>query len=281
MDIIRTPEEMQRWARLQRPVTQRGFVPTMGALHRGHEALIQHSKQHNDQTVLSVFVNPTQFNVSTDYEKYPRNDDRDLAIAEHHGVDVVYMPSANDMYPSNFRSYVEPGIAADPMEGAGRPGHFRGVTTIVTKLFHAVSPDVAYFGKKDFQQLAVIRQMVDELNFPITIQGLETVRDEDGLALSSRNIRLSPAARADAPIIFEALTVVRQLFDEGTRKSSRLVEAFHQAVSRSSLINVEYVTVSDHRTLEELVDIEQHAVMCVAAWYDDVRLIDNVELITR
>ena len=278
MEIIKTPQEMQHWARNNRPASRRGFVPTMGALHQGHETLIQHSRQKNDQTVLSIFVNPTQFNVASDYEKYPRNDNRDLAIAEHHGVDVVYMPSADEMYPENFRSFVEPGIASDPMEGAGRPGHFRGVTTVVTKLFHAVSPDIAYFGKKDYQQLAVIRQMVTELNFPITIEGVETVRDEDGLALSSRNARLSPSARADAPIIFQALSDVKKLFDAGTRHCDVLLEAFKKSLSRSSLISLEYATISDARSLVEITQIDDDAVLCVAAWYDDVRLIDNIEL---
>ena len=278
MEIVVAPRHMHDWIRNNPARTSRGLVPTMGALHRGHEALIQQSRSDNDQTILSLFVNPTQFNVPSDFEKYPRNYERDLAIAEHHGVDVVYMPTTDNMYRSDFHSYVEPSTASVPMEGANRPGHFRGVTTVVTKLFNATLPDRAYFGKKDFQQLAVIRQLVDELDFPIQIIGVDTVRDHDGLALSSRNTRLSPQARQDASIIFKALTDVKQSFNNGERDVSALLNSFRHRIAQSTLINLEYVEISDARTLQPLTHITQEAVLCVAAWYDDVRLIDNIEL---
>lgn len=279
MDILRTPHEMHQWVRNHPRRTSRGFVPTMGALHRGHETLLQHCREENDQAVLSLFVNPTQFNVAADFEKYPRTSERDLAIAEHHGIDAVYMPSTEIMYGQNFRSFIDPGSAAEPMEGAGRPGHFRGVTTIVAKLFHAVSPDKSYFGKKDFQQLAVIRQMVAELDFDIAIVGIDTVRDNDGLALSSRNQRLSTQWRDDAPIIYQSLQTVSSLFLSGERRSSALVNAFQQHLGKSQLITLEYAVISDATTLEEIDTITDPAVLCVAAWYGDVRLIDNIELI--
>lgn len=257
----------------------RGLVATMGALHAGHEALLQQARRDNDQVVLSIFVNPTQFNVASDYDNYPRTIDRDLRIAEHHGVDAVYMPTVESMYPTGFASYVEPASASLPLEGAGRPGHFRGVTTVVTKLFHAVSPHRAYFGKKDYQQLAVIRQMVDELDFPIDVVGIDTVRDDDGLALSSRNVRLTPAARSDAPVIHRGLSRVRELRRDGETSIPRLRRAFDEVVSSSRLLRIEYAEIVDARTLAPIDACTGPAVMCVAAWYDDVRLIDNIELV--
>lgn len=279
MEILRTPREMHQWVRNNPRRSSRGFVPTMGALHRGHETLLQHCREENDQSVLSLFVNPIQFNVSTDFDKYPRTIERDLSIAEHHGIDAVYLPSTETMYSENFRSFIEPGNAADTMEGAGRPGHFRGVTTVVAKLFHAVSPDKSYFGKKDFQQLAVIRQMVSELDFDIEIIGIDTVRDDDGLALSSRNQRLTPQSRRDSSIIYESLRAVHTLFHKGERKSSVLHAAFCEHFKKSELARLEYAVISDAFYLCEVETITQPAVLCVAAWYDDIRLIDNIELI--
>lgn len=278
MDIVVSPHQMHEWIRNHPAQKSRGFVPTMGALHRGHEALLQQSRTENDQTVLSIFVNPTQFNVASDFENYPRNFDRDLAIAEHHGVDVVYLPSTDSMYSVDFHSYVEPSTASIPMEGANRPGHFRGVTTVVAKLFNATRPHRAYFGKKDFQQLAVIRQLVNELDYPIEIIGVDTVRESDGLALSSRNQRLSQQARNDASIIFSAMTSVQQLFQAGERATTLLIGQFHRHLEKSSLIELEYAEISDSSTLQPIQHIKHDAVLCVAAWYDDVRLIDNVEL---
>ena len=278
MEILRTPREMHQWGRDHSRNSSRGFVPTMGALHRGHEALLQHCRKQNDQAVLSLFVNPTQFNVESDFEKYPRTIERDLSIAEHHGIDAVYLPTSESMYSQNFRSFIEPGSAADSMEGAGRPGHFRGVTTVVAKLFHAVMPHTSYFGKKDFQQLAVIRQMVHELDFDIKIIGVDTVRDDDGLALSSRNQRLSPHARRDSAIIYESLRAVQTRFQNGERQCSVLLDTFRAQFATSQLATLEYAVISDATHLQEIETISQPAVLCVAAWYDDVRLIDNIEL---
>ena len=274
---VHSPREMHRWVAANAEGT-RGLVPTMGALHEGHETLLQRAREENDRVVLSIFVNPAQFNVQSDFDKYPRTLERDLRIAEHHGVDAVYLPTVEAMYPQGFASFVEPGTTAEPMEGEGRPGHFRGVTTVVAKLFHAVSPHRAYFGKKDYQQLAVIRQMVAELDFAVHLVGVDTVREPDGLAMSSRNVRLSDEARKDAPVIHEALQAVRVARASGETDPRALCAAFDGVLSRSTRIRLEYASIVDSVTLATVEDCSRPTVMCVAAWYDDVRLIDNVEL---
>ena len=251
----------------------------MGALHSGHEVLLQQSKHENDLTVLSIFVNPTQFNVQSDFDAYPRNDQRDLQIAEHHGVDVVYMPSAETMYPKGWRIFVEPGSAADPLEGLGRPGHFRGVATVVTKLFNTVQPHRAYFGKKDYQQLAVIRQMVSELNFNISIVGVDTVRHDDGLAMSSRNVRLTPDDRFTAPIIQQSLQAAKSLVTSGETSAKAVRNHVVSLLNSTPGCKVEYVEVVQTGDLSPVDEISTPIVICVAVWFGDVRLIDNIEII--
>lgn len=278
MDILSSPAEMHAWVRALGPQRKIGFVPTMGALHAGHEALLQQSQNENDVTVLSIFVNPTQFNVAADFDAYPRTNERDLRIADHHGVDAVYMPSTDSMYPDGWRVYVEPGSAADPMEGAGRPGHFRGVTTIVTKLFHAVQPHRAYFGKKDYQQLAVVRQMVSELDFDIEIVGVDTIRHDDGLAMSSRNVRLTAEQRAAAPVIYRALSNARHAVASGETNARAIEKLVTQEIQSESMCAVEYVNVVRSQGLADISIIEELSVVCVAVWFGDVRLIDNIEL---
>jgi pantoate--beta-alanine ligase len=255
-----------------------GFVPTMGALHVGHAALVKQSVAENDITVVSIFVNPTQFNVQSDFDKYPRTFDADAQIAESMGADVVFAPTATEMYPEGFRTFIEPGQSADPMEGAGRPGHFRGVATIVIKLLNAVEPDVAYFGKKDFQQLAVVTETVQHLNVRVSIVGVETVREPDGLALSSRNVRLSKEARSQAPVIHQALRRAQEAYRNGERNTQVLEEIATRELNTASLCRIEYTTVCDARTLQRSERISESAVLCIAAWFDDVRLIDNIEL---
>lgn len=278
MDILTSPAEMHAWVRALGSQRTIGFVPTMGALHAGHEALLQQSQNENDVTVLSIFVNPTQFNVAADFDAYPRTHERDLRIADHHGVDAVYMPSTDSMYPDGWRVYVEPGSAADPMEGAGRPGHFKGVTTIVTKLFHAVQPHRAYFGKKDYQQLAVIRQMVSELDFDIEIVGVDTIRHDDGLAMSSRNVRLTAEQRAAAPVIHKALRTARHAVASGVTNARAIEELVTQEIQSETMCTVEYVNVVRSQGLADISIIEELAVACVAVWFGDIRLIDNIEL---
>ncbi len=250
----------------------------MGALHAGHEALLQQSQGENEATVLSIFVNPTQFNVNADFDAYPRTTERDLRIAEHHGVDAVYLPSTDSMYPSGWRVFVEPGTAADPMEGQGRPGHFRGVATIVTKLFNAVQPHRAYFGKKDYQQLAVIKQMASELDMDIEIVGVDTIRHDDGLAMSSRNVRLSEEQRSAAPIIYRSLRQARHDVASGTIDARVIQKQIIETIASEALATVEYVTISRATDLSAVDTIDEMSVVCVAVWFGDIRLIDNIEL---
>jgi pantoate--beta-alanine ligase len=276
--ILTTPEEMHEWIRAQKGNRSVGFVPTMGALHTGHEVLLQQAKQENDLTVLSIFVNPTQFNVQSDFEAYPRNDKRDLQIAEHHGVDVVYLPAAETVYPQGWRIFVEPGTAADPLEGLGRPGHFRGVATVVTKLFNTVQPLRAYFGKKDYQQLAVIRQMVSELNFNISVVGVDTVRHDDGLAMSSRNVRLTEDHRSAAPVIYQSLRAAESLVASGETSANTVQNHVTSLLTCTPECTLEYVEVVRRTDLAAVSDINCPIVICVAVWFGEVRLIDNIEI---
>lgn len=282
VQVITTPAQMRTWSREHRSTGARiGFVPTMGALHAGHAALMQRARTENDLVVLSIFVNPAQFNVAADFDKYPRDMDADLAVARNAGVDAVYAPTVDVVYPEGHSVMVEPGTAAIPMEGAGRPGHFRGVTTVVAKLFNTVEPDVAYFGRKDYQQLAVVNQMVRDLDMGVTVVGVDTVREEDGLALSSRNVRLSPAHRAQAPVIKRALDAIVAAVADGERSVDQLRAHALDVVSHAQDCSMEYIEIADVDTLAPLDTIGDRAVVCVAAWFGDVRLIDNVTVVAR
>jgi pantoate--beta-alanine ligase len=228
--------------------------------------------------VLSIFVNPTQFNVAEDFDKYPRTLEHDLHIAEQNNIDVVYAPTVDVMYPKGSSVVVQPGTSSVRMEGAMRPGHFAGVTTVVSKLFNAVLPHRAYFGKKDFQQLAVIQEMVRDLDFPIEIVGVDTVRESDGLAMSSRNVRLTRENRAAASSISEGLFAARTRHELGEHNSRDLLELVTSYISQHDSANIEYVDVCNPVDLNSIDDTSAGAVICVAAWFGDVRLIDNVEL---
>jgi pantoate--beta-alanine ligase/3-methyl-2-oxobutanoate hydroxymethyltransferase len=254
-----------------------GFVPTMGFLHAGHRALIRESVARCDITVVSIFVNPTQFGPNEDLDRYPRALEQDHELCRNAGVTMTFMPNAGEIYPPGFQTYVEPGPIAEPLCGAVRPGHFRGVATVVTKLFNIVQPDMAFFGQKDFQQCAVIRQMVRDLNLPIEIVTVPTVREPDGLALSSRNSYLSAADRERARCLSQGLFAAQAAFREGQRDSSRLTE-----VSRAPMTEVDqlqYLELRDAGTLEAIQGaVEQPAALCVAAFVGPTRLIDNVIL---
>ena len=279
MQVLTTPSEMNAWSSDRRRQDHSiGFVPTMGALHQGHETLIRESVSSNHATVLSIFVNPAQFNVTDDFLKYPRTMEADLSIARNNKVDAIYAPTVDVMYPKGFSVVVQPGNASEGMEGSMRPGHFQGVTTVVTKLFHAVDPHRAYFGKKDYQQLAVIRQMVLDLDFAIDVVGVETVRDPDGLALSSRNIRLSAQHRHEAVVISQGLFTARQKHQSGTHNATELRDTVVGVLGQSDSARIEYVEVCNANNLQPIDNTRNGAVICVAAWFGDVRLIDNIEL---
>ena len=279
MFILRTPAEMQAFTRSKKFAGATiGFVPTMGALHIGHAELISQSSQNNSETVVSIFVNPTQFNVQADFDKYPRTFDADVSLAQQYGATAIYAPTPESMYPIGFRTFIEPGASADPMEGAGRPGHFRGVATVVIKLLNAVQPHKAYFGRKDFQQLAVVTETVKSLDLAVEIVGVSTVREPDGLALSSRNIRLSSEARDQAPVIYKALLAAREAYQKGERERTVLEQVARDILDSALLCKIEYVTECAAETLHSGQLASNNSVMCIACWFNDVRLIDNISL---
>jgi len=255
-----------------------GFVPTMGYLHTGHISLVQAARAECDHVVASIFVNPTQFGPNEDLARYPRNLPRDLSLLEAAGVDLVWTPTVEVMYPSGFQTWVEVEELTRPLEGEIRPGHFRGVTTVVAKLFNAVSPDKAYFGQKDAQQAAVIRRMTKDLDFPIEIVVCPTFRELDGLAMSSRNIYLNPEERQAATVLFRALSAAESAFDSGERGADELRALVRETVSAEPLAKLQYVSCADYDTLEELETVRGKALLSMAVLMGKTRLIDNFVL---
>ncbi|HET8714816.1 MAG TPA: pantoate--beta-alanine ligase [Holophagaceae bacterium] len=254
-----------------------GFVPTMGYLHEGHAALVRQSASRCDVTVVSIFVNPTQFAPNEDFAKYPRDLERDQATCLEAGADVLFLPEASEVYPSGFQTFVEPGRLAEPLCGAFRPGHFRGVATVVAKLFNMVQPDLAFFGQKDFQQTVVIRRMVRDLNLPVDVVVIPTVREEDGLAMSSRNSYLSEEERARARCLSQGLFAAEEAFRHGERKPKKLLALAKKALA--GVDRLQYLELVDAQTLEPLQEpVDRAAALCVAAYVGATRLIDNVVL---
>jgi pantoate--beta-alanine ligase len=256
-----------------------GFVPTMGYLHEGHLALVQHALRENTYAVVSIFVNPTQFGPNEDFSRYPRDIARDLTLLESVKTTLVFLPTVDDMYPQGAQTVVDVTGVSQGLEGERRPGHFRGVATIVSKLFHIIEPDRAYFGQKDAQQVAVIRQMVRDLNFPLEMVVSPTVRAADGLALSSRNVYLTPEQRAAAPVLYRALSQARESLLGGEHNSETLRNGMQTLIQSEPLAQIEYVSVSDGDTLREfsgLIRAERPVLFSLAVRFGATRLIDNV-----
>lgn len=275
MLIIREPAEASAAVDSRRSLGRIVLVPTMGALHRGHVSLMRLAHEAGDSVVVSIFVNPLQFGDRRDFDTYPIDLDRDLALCAQEKVDVVWAPTAAQMYPEGFASKVIVGDVSHDFEGRHRPGHFDGVATVVTKLFSVVRPDVAVFGAKDFQQVAVIRRLVSDFGFPIDIVVAPTVRDEDGLALSSRNVRLNPSARRRALAIPEAVLATRLAWDSGERDVVTLARMLR---TRLEGLDVDYADIVDAVSLRAPTDRTKELVALVAATVDGVRLIDNIVL---
>ena len=256
-----------------------GFVPTMGAFHDGHVSLMRRARDERNVVVVSIFVNPLQFGPGEDLSRYPRDEERDLSMAGELGVDVVFAPSAEEMYPAGRPEVtVHPGSVGERLEGARRPGHFRGVATVVAKLFNVVGPSTAYFGEKDAQQLAVIRRMVRDLSLPIEVVGCPTVREPDGLAKSSRNANLSPDQREAAGCLFLALSEAAEMAQGGERDAATLVAAMAREVGATPEARIDYAAVVDEETFEEVETIAGPARALVAARFGETRLIDNLLL---
>ena len=279
MQILTTIGDFRSVREKIRSTGSLGFVPTMGHLHDGHLELVRHARVANGIVAVSIFVNPTQFGHDEDLLSYPRDVERDQALLEKAGCDLLFYPAVEEMYPPGaLDTYVVPGSVAVVLEGASRPGHFRGVATVVAKLFNIVQPERAYFGQKDGQQLAVIRRMVRDLDFPVEIIAVPTVRDPDGLAMSSRNEYLDPTERAAAPILYRALMRAQELYEGGERDGNRLRTAMHEILTSEDLAVVGYVSVANAETLEELDHVGSSAIASLAVRIGQARLIDNIVL---
>lgn len=255
-----------------------GLVPTMGYLHEGHLSLVRRAREECDHVIVSLFVNPTQFGPQEDLSKYPRDLERDLQLIEPLGVDLVWTPTAEIMYPPGYQTWVEVTEITRPLEGAMRPGHFKGVTTIVAKLFIGTQPDKAYFGQKDAQQAAVIRRMTRDLNFPIEIVVCPIVREPDGLAMSSRNVYLEPEQRKAALVLYRSLTAAKNAYESGERSAEALCQIMKDVLASEPLAEMQYVSCADYDTLEELETIRGKALLSMAVFLGKTRLIDNFVL---
>lgn len=260
---------------------RRVLVPTMGALHRGHGELIRIARRtagNDGEVVVSIFVNPMQFAPGGDYEKYPRPEEADDDFCREAGVDIIFRPSVEEMYPADFSVSVEERSLAKTLEGRSRPGHFSGVCTVVTKLFHLLAPDSAVFGEKDFQQLAIIRRMVRDLNFPIEIIGVPTVREADGLACSSRNQYLNAEERAQAPVLRRALQHAQHLVRQGETSADVIAAEARNRIAAASLARLDYLEIVNAETLEPMAKVGADSIIAVAAFFGQTRLIDNLRL---
>ena len=274
--VVRVPAAMRALAEDQRRDGQRlVVVPTMGALHEGHVSLLRAGRGMGDLLVMTLFVNPTQFGPNEDYTRYPRAEEADLALARGAGVDVVFAPEAGMMYPPGADTFVEVPSLSAPLCGASRPGHFRGVATVVCKLFQITRPHVAVFGEKDFQQLAIIRRMVRDLDLDVDVRGMPIVREADGLAMSSRNAYLVPEERAQATALSRGLAAAEALFRGGERRAVALVAAAREVVAAAPLARIDYVELRDADSLEALEEIARPAVLAMAVFFERTRLIDN------
>ncbi|MDR1246882.1 MAG: pantoate--beta-alanine ligase [Clostridiales Family XIII bacterium] len=279
MEIIRTVSEMKAAAAAFRAEgLSAGLVPTMGSLHEGHMSLVRKAVSENDRTVVSIFVNPIQFEAHEDFGSYPRDMAKDSELCERASVDVVFNPSAREMYPDGFHSYVDMSVLTEGLCGARRPNHFRGVCTVVSKLFNITYPRRAYFGQKDAQQLAVIKRMVLDLNMDVEVVGMPVIREADGLAMSSRNAYLNDEERADAAYICKALSEASRLFDEGERDIRRIERHIGELLSKIPSIALEYAEIVDAKTMRPPDGDHGEIICAVAARVGKTRLIDNVRL---
>jgi pantoate--beta-alanine ligase len=277
MEITKTIDSTRQLIKNARKADKTiGLVPTMGALHIGHISLIEAAKKQTDYVVVSIFVNPTQFGPSEDFNKYPQPFKQDTRICREHGVDLVFAPSVNEMYPSQNVTWVNVEKLTETLCGRSRPGHFKGVTAVCAKLFNIIQPDIALFGQKDAQQAVVIKRMVADLHMPLKIQVCPTVREDDGLAVSSRNKYLTPQERKDAPLLYESLQKAKQLIQAGTTDAEKIITEMKKILSRSEVLQPEYVEIVNAETLQPKSEIIGPALIALAARLGSARLIDNI-----
>ena len=279
MRIIRSPKVMQRiCGGLKRDGKIIGLVPTMGYLHEGHLSLVRIARKRSDVLVVSVFVNPTQFGPKEDFKRYPRDFQRDKSLLKQEGCDFVFVPGMKDMYPDGYLTYVDVDKITGGLEGATRPGHFRGVTTVVAKFFNIVQADVAVFGQKDAQQAVVLKKMVADLNFGIKMIIAPTVRERDGLAMSSRNVYLSGEERKQAKVLYQALQAAREMLREGERKASKIVSKMRTLIGKQPLAEIDYIAITDANSLELLHKLKGEILISLAVRFGKTRLIDNIKI---
>jgi pantoate--beta-alanine ligase len=282
MKLVKKPHKLTSTIKsLKKSGKTIGFVPTMGALHDGHVSLIKKARKENDIVVLSIFVNPTQFGQKEDYKKYPRNFSRDNTIAKKAGVDIIFAPSVKDMYPDGFSTYAEETSLSVILEGAIRPGHFRGVTTVVLKLFNIVQPDISYFGQKDWQQAVIIKKMVKDLNLATEIKVLPTIREKDGLAQSSRNTYLNKEQRKYATILYRSLIEAKRLIKNGLTDAEKVKKKMRAFIKKEKLAKIDYVEIREPETLEPIKKISGSVIILLAVRIGKVRLIDNMLITNR
>ncbi|MBI5416401.1 pantoate--beta-alanine ligase [Candidatus Poribacteria bacterium] len=279
MRSMKTIAEMQFYSKKMREDKKSiGFIPTMGYFHEGHVSLMKESRLKNDITVVSVFVNPIQFGKNEDFSSYPRDPDRDSQITMEAGVDILFTPSQEEMYSSDFSTYVDPGTIGDLLCGAYRPGHFKGVATVVTKLFNIVKPHRAYFGQKDFQQSMVIKKIARDLNLDLEIIVLPIIREKDGLAMSSRNVYLSPEERKSAAILNKSLKEAEHLIKSGEKKSDIIISHIEKMIKKIKAARIEYISIIDKNTLQNKNILDSDMVIALAIYIGNTRLIDNIEI---
>ncbi|MFN3532859.1 MAG: pantoate--beta-alanine ligase [Candidatus Brocadia sp.] len=279
MHVITSIRDIQQHIRkLKEDRATIGFVPTMGALHEGHLSLIRQAKQENDIVVVSIFVNPLQFGKNEDFNHYPRTFDNDCKLLSREGVDIVFNPDTAEMYPKGFCTSVIPGHLENTLCGKSRPGHFRGVAVVVLKLFNLVKPDIAYFGQKDFQQTVIIKRVVSDLNVDITIKVLPTIRDQEGLALSSRNAYLSEAEKKDALCLYKALTKAQSMVNAGIQSTEKIVREMEKIIHATKSATIDYISIVSPENLEEVSMVRSGDVAALAVRIGKTRLIDNMIL---
>lgn len=276
MNIVQSLSDLQRIRRALTPPV--GLVPTMGFLHEGHLSLVDLARNQNSSVITTIFVNPTQFGPQEDLESYPQDIPRDLKLLEERGVDLIWIPERNEIYPPGFQTWVTVEEVTKPLEGKMRPEHFRGVTTIVAKLFNAVMPDKAYFGQKDAQQVVVLGRLVKDLNYPLEIVVAPIVREPDGLAMSSRNVNLNPEERQAATVLFKALQAAENAFKEGNYDADQLRGIMEKTIAGEELASLQYVSCADEETLNELSGPIQKGLLSMAVFIGNTRLIDNLML---
>jgi pantoate--beta-alanine ligase len=281
MEIISTVGELQNkikdWKKEGQTI---GLVPTMGFLHEGHLSLVRGARQGNDRTAVSIFVNPKQFGPAEDYQVYPRDFNRDAVLLEKEGVDLVFYPPVEDMYPAGYKTYVEVEDLENKLCGRSRPGHFRGVCTVVLKLFNLILPDEAYFGWKDAQQVLILKKMVEDLNLTVKIRPMPLIREKDGLALSSRNVYLNSQERQAALVLYHSLELAERLIKTGERQAAKIRQQMIDLISAEPLARIDYAEIVDFETLEPLETIGREALVALAVYFGKTRLIDNLRLIS-